>query len=127
MLDDLVAVIETLKVRIQQHQGSLQSNEIRTRTALIDPLLTALGWDVADPNLVTPEYDVSGKRADYGLLKKDGKPRSCSGSQEAGRTLGSSSKPNGRLLCRNRCPLCWFDRWGPLGNVRRIQTDALRR
>jgi hypothetical protein len=71
MLDDLVAVIETLKARIQQHQGSLQSNETRTRMALIDPLLTALGWDTSDPGLVTPEYDVSGKRADYALL--DGK------------------------------------------------------
>jgi hypothetical protein len=71
MLDDLVAVIETLKARIQQHQGSLQSNEIRTRTALIDPLLAVLGWVVSDPGLVTPEYDVSGKRADYALL--DGK------------------------------------------------------
>ena len=60
MLDDLVAVIETLKARIEQHRADLQSNEIRTRTALIDPLLAVLGWDVSDPGLVTPEYDVSG-------------------------------------------------------------------
>ena len=72
MLDDLVEVIETLKARIQQHQGSLQSNEIRTRTALIDPLLAVLGWVVSDPGLVTPEYDVSGKRADYALLDDKG-------------------------------------------------------
>ena len=49
MLDDLVAVIETLKGRIEQHRTTLQSNETRTRMALIDPLLTVLGWDVADP------------------------------------------------------------------------------
>ena len=71
MLDDLIAVIETLKSRIEQHRADLQSNETRTRMALIDPLLTALGWDTSDPGLVTPEYDVSGKRADYALL--DGK------------------------------------------------------
>ena len=71
MLDDLVEVIDTLKSRIEQHRADLQSNETRTRMALIDPLLTALGWDVSDPGLVTPEYDVSGKRADYALL--DGK------------------------------------------------------
>ena len=67
-LDDLVSVIETLKQRIRDHGDSLRQNEIRTRVALIDPLLTALGWDVTDPGLVTAEYDVSGRRADYALL-----------------------------------------------------------
>ena len=67
-LDDLVKVIETLQQRIREHGDSLRQNEIRTRLALIDPLLTALGWDVADPGLVTAEYDVSGRRADYALL-----------------------------------------------------------
>ena len=56
MLDDLVDVIETLQERIQTHSATLRANEIRTRTALIDPMLTALGWDVSDPALVTPEY-----------------------------------------------------------------------
>ena len=68
MLDDLVGVIETLKARIQNHGPDLQANEIRTRMALIDPLLQALGWDTADPSLVTPEYNVSGRWADYALL-----------------------------------------------------------
>ncbi len=74
MLDDLVAAIQTLKARIAQHQATLQSNETRTRMALIDPLLTVLGWDIADPALVTPEYDVNGKRADYALLDAQGAP-----------------------------------------------------
>ena len=42
MLDDLVAVIETLKARIVAHSAGLQGNETRTRTALIDPLLTGV-------------------------------------------------------------------------------------
>ena len=67
-LDDLVHVIETLQQRIKDHGDSLRQNETRTRMALIDPLLQALGWDVADPSAVLPEYDVSGKRADYALL-----------------------------------------------------------
>ena len=67
-LDDLVEVIEILQQRIRDHGDSLRQNEIRTRVALIDPLLRALGWDVADPGLVTAEYDVSGRRADYALL-----------------------------------------------------------
>lgn len=65
MLDELVDVIETLKARIDAHRDTLQANETRTRVSLIDPLLCALGWDTADPELVTLEYDVRGKKADY--------------------------------------------------------------
>ena len=72
--DDLINLIETLKRRIEAHSQSLQQNEIRTRTALIDPLLTALGWDVADPGLVTPEYSVGQGRADYALNGSDAIP-----------------------------------------------------
>ena len=71
-LDDLVNIIETLQQRIRDHGPTLRENETRTRMALIDPLLTALGWDVSDPSVVTPEYSVNGKRADYALLKGDG-------------------------------------------------------
>jgi len=73
-LDDLVEVIETLQRRIRDHGDSLRQNEIRTRVALIDPLLTALGWDVADPGLVTAEYNVGTGRADYALLIPGDKP-----------------------------------------------------
>ncbi len=68
LLDDLVGVIETLKERIATHGASLRASETRTRMALIDPLLQALGWDTSDPAVVTPEYDVSGRKADYALL-----------------------------------------------------------
>ena len=72
LLDDLVIVIETLKERIVSHGSALQENEIRTRVALIDPLLTVLGWDVANPGIVLPEYRVgsgaNAGRADYALL-----------------------------------------------------------
>ncbi|MCY4367675.1 MAG: type I restriction enzyme HsdR N-terminal domain-containing protein [Chloroflexi bacterium] len=73
-LDDLVEVIETLQQRIRDHGDSLRQNEIRTRVALIDPLLTALGWDVSNPGFVAAEYDVNGKRADYALLDGQGNP-----------------------------------------------------
>ena len=68
LLDELVEVIETLQKRISAHRESLRQNETRTRTALIDPLLAALGWNPADPSLVTPEYNVGQLRADYALL-----------------------------------------------------------
>ena len=74
MLDSLISLIETLQERLRTHYEDLQRNETRTRMALIDPLLSALGWDTADPSAVTPEYDASGGRADYALLGSDGKP-----------------------------------------------------
>ena len=74
MLDDLIEVIELLRERIGTHGDSFRENETRTRIALIDPLLRALGWDTSDPKIVVPEYEVSGSRADYALLKSDGNP-----------------------------------------------------
>lgn len=65
--DDLINVIEACKERIRVYRQSLQQNETRTRVALIDPVLTALEWDVSDPGLVTPEYNVGQGRADYAL------------------------------------------------------------
>ena len=74
MLDDLVAVIETIKYRIEKYAPTLSAYEARTRVALIDPLLTALGWNVSDPSVVTPEYRVDVGWADYMLLGAGGKP-----------------------------------------------------
>ena len=73
-LEDLICCVELLKERIQSHGASLRENETRTRMALIDPLLHALGWDVSDPGVVTPEYKVAGGLADYALLRPDGRP-----------------------------------------------------
>ncbi len=67
-LDELAATIEMIKGRIDGHRTSLAANETRTRQVLIDPLLSALGWDVSDPDQVELEYDVRGRRADYALL-----------------------------------------------------------
>ena len=75
LLDDLVTAIQTVQQRIREHGTSLSQNEYRTRLALIDPILNALGWDVSDPALVTPEYQAGNGRADYALLGSDGKPR----------------------------------------------------
>ena len=71
-LDELVRCIELLKERMQSHRGVLSENETRTRMALIDPLLRTLGWDVSDPKIVIPEYNVQGRSADYALLRPNG-------------------------------------------------------
>ncbi len=69
LLKPLVDAIETAKKRINLYRGSLREDETRTRVALIDPVLRALGWDVSDPRMVTPEYNVRGHKPDYGLHK----------------------------------------------------------
>ena len=89
LLDDLVGVIKTLKERIATHGPSLRENETRTRMALIDPLLQSLGWDTSDPSLVTPEYDLSGQKADYGLLSVDHKPMALVEAKRLGESLVS--------------------------------------
>ena len=88
-LDHLVSVIETLQQRIRDHGPTLRENETRTRMALIDPLLTALGWDVSDPAVVTPEYNVSGRWADYALLRPDGQPAATIEAKKLGESLAS--------------------------------------
>ena len=88
-LDDLVQVIETLQQRIREHGDSLRPYETRTRVALIDPLLTALGWNVSDPSLVIPEYDVRGRRADYALLSAPNQPAATIEAKKLGEPLDS--------------------------------------
>lgn len=43
------------------------NNEAATRAALIDPVLKALGWDIANPNMVEVEKTATGARADYAI------------------------------------------------------------
>ena len=73
-IDDLVKIIETLKARIGQHHDILRKYETQVRGSLIDPLLRALGWDVEDPKIVRLEYSIGNERADYALMKPDGRP-----------------------------------------------------
>ena len=87
LLGPLVDAIETVKQRIREHGSSLRENETRTRVALIDPILQALGWDVSDPSSVTLEYDVSGRRADYALLRSEGKPAATIEAKKLGENL----------------------------------------
>ena len=88
-LEDLVGIIETLQRRIREHGPTLRENETRTRMALIDPLLAALGWDVSDPAVVTPEYNVSGRWADYALLRPSGQPAATLEAKKLGESLAS--------------------------------------
>ncbi len=89
LLGELVGCIELLQEHIRSHRDSLRENETRTRMALIDPLLRTLGWDVFDPGMVTPEYQVEGGRADYALLRSDGRPTATVEAKKLGEALSS--------------------------------------
>ena len=50
-------------------------HEYQTRYALVDPILTSLGWDISDVNQVEVEYETNWGRVDYALLESpDGEP-----------------------------------------------------
>ena len=67
-MESLLALGESLRVRIDSHGDALRRSEMMTRYALIDPLLRELGWDTSDPAVVIPEYSSGSGRADYALL-----------------------------------------------------------
>ena len=67
-LESLIQLLETLSQRIDEHGAALKRSETLTRYALIDPLLRELGWDTADPAMVTPEYVSPSGSADYALF-----------------------------------------------------------
>ena len=87
LLDELIAVIETLRRRIADHGPTLGVSETRTRAALIDPLLQVLGWDTTDPSIVMPEYDVRGRKADYALLGQNSLPTAIVEAKKLGEPL----------------------------------------
>ena len=90
-LDDLKETIETLRERIQAHRPYLEGNETRTRQALIDPMLRALGRDVEDPNSVELEYGIKRKWADYALMES-GRPIAVIEAKALGRALKDDEK-----------------------------------
>ena len=92
MLDELVATIETLKARINEHRADLQASEAQTRLSLIDPLLRALGWDTADPALVRPEFVLSTGRADYALLGTEQKLVAIIEAKKLSEPLGTTDR-----------------------------------
>ena len=73
-LDELNDLVVELSTKIDQHREILQKSESATRYCLIDPLLTALGWDLFDPAQVLTEYNSGNGRADYAMVPASGPP-----------------------------------------------------
>lgn len=89
-LDELKELVGTLKERIEQHNEVLSKNETATRYALIDPLLTALGWNLQDPGQVQTEYSTGDGRADYAMFSRGDTnvPRLVIEAKKLGRPIG---------------------------------------
>ncbi len=69
VIDPIAQQIEMLSHRIEQNRAAVSASETATRNQLIEPLLRVLGWDISDPELVTPEYMTGGGKADYALMQ----------------------------------------------------------
>lgn len=66
-MPNLTKRIQELRTLYNKHK-STGLKEIPTRTILVDPLLSSLGWDVRDPDEVELEYPtIDGKSVDYAL------------------------------------------------------------
>lgn len=71
-------LIDSIKVIAQRHKASgnnIQTEEA-TKTALILPFIQALGYDIFNPNEVTPEFtadivDRKGEKIDYAIISDD--------------------------------------------------------
>lgn len=66
-LDELSKIVDDLATRINTHGNILTNSESTTRYALIDPLLSALGWHLSDPAQVRTEYSMETGRLDYAM------------------------------------------------------------
>lgn len=77
-LSGLCEVLKSVQNCAKTFPGQLTASEAVTRAALVDPILRALGWDVADPGMVAVERSIntSGKKdiLDYHLITQTDNP-----------------------------------------------------
>ena len=103
-VNELLAVLERVKARIQEHRKILQTSEALTRYVLIDPVLRCLGWDTADPTQVFPEFPTeTGGRPDYALLI-EGKPHIMVEAKSLGTDLEKALDKGFQYCWRNQVP-----------------------
>jgi hypothetical protein len=74
-LSNLRDVLGQVKETAATYQTQFSSNEAATRLALIDPILTALGWSMSNPSMVVVENTAQSYRADYVLYDSGQSPK----------------------------------------------------
>ena len=91
-----------LLANLQQHAGKVNdvkdfcTDEAKTRSYLVEPLLEALGYDCRDPRDVVSEFtadvaDKKGEKVDYALMR-DGEPVVLVEAKTLGNTLGRNER-----------------------------------
>ena len=92
LLEPLIHALALVRDRIKNFEREFTSNEAQTRLSLVDPVLTALGWDPQDPSAVRVEFPVRQRsrnnKADYALLDSQQKPIALVEAKSLGTDLG---------------------------------------
>jgi predicted type IV restriction endonuclease len=68
---DLATTIDRIK---QAVAGRRPQSEAQVRQSAVLPILRGLGWDDLDPERVTPEFELGGRRVDFALSALPGQP-----------------------------------------------------
>ena len=84
--------IEVVRNVLREYDEYLRNNETATRTVVIDPVLTALGWDVRNPKWVLLEHRANGNKLDYVLLGEDKEVLAVVEAKPAGSALDRDRK-----------------------------------
>ena len=61
----MLQLIERIRERLQQNA---YVNEAAISHGVVTPLLSALGWDIADPGQMVPEFSIERGRVDFALF-----------------------------------------------------------
>ncbi len=129
LLNEINEVVGKLKGHIDLHGDALSRNEIATRYALIDPLLTALGWDVSDPAQVQPEYSTGAGRADYAMLAGRDEPSLVIEAKKLGRFIGDGIDQSIMYCMKENIPYFVVtngERWAAYETYRRTPINEKR-
>jgi len=87
-LGNFVDVISNVKESAHTYQTKLNASEASTRATLIDPVLRALGWDTANPDMIEFEKTLPKARVDYALYDQENKIRVIIEAKALGTDLG---------------------------------------
>ncbi len=90
-LSNLSDVLMQIKNSASQYRTTLTKNEAATRAVLVDPILRALGWDIANTNMVEVEKTHNNVRADYALYDTNQLPKIIVEAKSLGSNLSKST------------------------------------